>query len=151
MKVGASVIAIAFVMLSADPASACSRTDGSVPGSDASTVTVAAADKAFYVDDRDYADLDDDGEAGGVWIYEESNGEPGLQRGGYTWWQDATQTTCGIYVEPIQVLPPDGSRPVLPNGLTLFPNGFGGGTPECGQWYLGDDCADSPTPDRLWF
>lgn len=35
-----------------------------------------------YVDDRDYFWLDAPEGHGGIWIYLESNGEPGLQRGG---------------------------------------------------------------------
>ena len=147
MAVAAGAVA-SFVMLNGDPAAACSRTDGTVPGSSASVVAASAGGRTFYVDDRDVADLDADGEAGSIWIYEESNGESGLQRGGESWWYDAMPGICQ-QVGPTQVLAPDPDRPVAPNGITLFPDGFGG---DCDYDHsYSDPCVDSVTPDRLWF
>lgn len=36
----------------------------------------------FYIDDREWEDVDMDGNAEGIWIYQESNNVPGLQTGG---------------------------------------------------------------------
>lgn len=143
-----SMVAVA----NAAPAGACSRTDGSVPGTSASAITVSAGPATFYVDDRDYADLDNDGEAGGIWIYEESNGLSGLQRGGSgAWWEEHVPGTCELPLGPTPVLEPDPNRPVLPNGIVLFPHGFGGGG-GCWSWYESyDPCAETANPDRLWF
>ena len=74
-------------LIGAAPASAqCPDSDGTLPGSSDSVTRVGTGDATpyttVYVDDRDYADLDDDGTAGGLWIYIETNGMAGLQRGG---------------------------------------------------------------------
>ena len=71
-----------------------------------------------YVDDRDFADIDDDGNAGGLWIYMETNGVAGLQRGGYG--LVARPEWPAPDIPPTQVLPPNpGGLPVLPYGFWL--------------------------------
>ena len=151
-RVAASTVVMAFLAVQAHAAGACSRTDGTVPGSSATVIEVPAGVTTFYVDDRDYPDLDNDGEAGGIWIYEESNGESGLQRGGSgAWWEEHMPGTCELPLGPTPVLEPDPNRPVLPNGIVLFPHGFGGGA-GCWSWYESyDPCAETANPDRLWF
>ena len=145
----ASIVLSAMYAAGGTPAHAYCDGDGSVPGTSASVTTVSAGPATFYVDDRDFADLDGNDESGGLWIYEESNGESGLQRGGHHWWLDATPSACDV--DPIPVLAPDPNRPVAPNGITLFPDGFGGGPGGCWYW-MGDPCSTySVTPDRLWF
>jgi hypothetical protein len=116
----------ALVMLSAPPsafATECGATSGTVPGTPAQVVTVDASPAAvFYIDDRDYLDLDGDGVGGGLWIYMESNGQPGLQEGGEEF--ALASVPVGVpHIDPISV---DGPDPVN-HVVTLFPNGFGGG------------------------
>jgi hypothetical protein len=76
-------LAILVPAFAAWPASAACEADGTIPGTAAKTYTVSAGNLTFYIDDRDYADLDDDGVAGGIWIYLESNGVEGLQYSKY--------------------------------------------------------------------
>ena len=107
-------------------------------GESQAVTELASPAAVFYIDDRGVA---------GVWLYEESNGRPGLQRGGAAWWRDAVRYPP--YVAPVPVLGPDPDRPVFADGLTLFPGGIGGGTPEQPlDW--ADDCHDGGPPDRLW-
>ena len=144
----------ALMMLNADPAGACSRTDGTVPGSSASVVTVPAGEKTFYVDDRDQFDLDGDDVSGGIWIYEETNDQAGLQRGGPNYALDASgighrrlpsdviwaaydvhQRISQRYPGTLFPPPPWPQDPTVEESLGLT-----------------DHCWDSTaTPDRLWF
>ena len=109
------------------PASAnCPSGDGTLPGSSASVTAVGTGDatpyRTIYVDDRDTLDVDDDGDAQGLWIYVESNGTAGLQRGGE---HVAAGYVPRPRIDPVPVLPPNpGGLPILPSGLTLFPCGF---------------------------
>lgn len=111
---------------------ACPAGDGSLPNSSSKVTRVGTGGSTqyttIYVDDRDYPDLDDDNNAGGIWLYIESNNAAGLQRGGdhvaFTFVNPNVPR-----IEPIPVLPPrPGGAPVFPNGFTLLPNGFGGGS-----------------------
>lgn len=144
------------------PASAqCPAGDGSLPGSSDSVTTVGTGDATpyttIYVDDRDFADVDDDGNAGGLWIYIETNEVAGLQRGGeHVGWSYLPRVP---QVAPIPVLPPNpGGLPIFPNGLTLFPNGFGGGGPQLIPYDWRDSCKTDESgnvwtgkPDNLLF
>lgn len=132
------------------PASAdCPQGDGTLPGSPSSVTAVGTGDATpyttIYVDDRDFADLDNDGNAQSVWLYLESNGTAGLQRGGD---QVAMPLIPRVpWIAPIPVLPPNpGGLPILPNGLTLFPNGFG--CWGCELWWY-DDCRTDQS-GNLW-
>ena len=77
--------ALAATVMVAPASAQCPAGDGTLPGSSSSVTAVGTGDATpyttIYVDDRDLADLDDDGNAQGIWIYIESNGERGLQRG----------------------------------------------------------------------
>jgi len=110
----------------------CPAGDGTVPGSASSVTAIGTKDSTqyttIYIDDRDFQDLDEDNVAGGLWGYLESNTYRGLQRGGdqivFTFVNPNVPR-----VEPISVLPPNpGGLPVFPTGLTLLPNGLGGGS-----------------------
>ena len=138
-----SICALAAVVTVAPASAQCPDGDGTLPGSSDSVTTAGTGDATpyttIYLDDRDYADLDDDGNAGGIWIYIESNDVAGLQRGG-----DRIEETFipdPPSIGPIPVLPPNpGGLPIFPDGFTLFPDGFGG----CGgcdehPWSY-DDC-----------
>lgn len=131
----------------------CPRGDGTVPGTSSSVTRVGTGDATpyttIYVDDREFTDLDGDDDAAGLWIYLESNGIAGLQRGARVHFIEEFIPRIPR-VEPIPILPPNpGGLPVLPRGLTLFPNGFGGGsvseiepydwcgTDEAGNWHSG--------------
>ena len=111
---------------------ACPAGDGTLPNSGSKVTRVGTGGSTqyttIYVDDRDFLDLDDDNNSGGLWLYIESNSAAGLQRGG-------DQVVFNFVnpnvprINPIPVLPPrPGGLPVFPNGLTLLPNGFGGGS-----------------------
>lgn len=94
----------------------------------------------LYLDDRDLLDLDEDAIAGGLWIYRQSNGVGGLQRGGDT--PVFTIVNPDVpFVSPIPIFSPNpGGLPIFPNnGLTLFPEGFGGGSASETAWQH-DDC-----------
>lgn len=107
----------------------CSDVDGTVPGSSATLIVIGQGDaepyQSIYIDDRDGFDLDGDGEAGGLWIYAESNGSAGLTRGGE--WIGHTLVGLLPEIEPIYVLPADPDRPVHPGPVTLFPEGVSPG------------------------
>ena len=115
------------------PASAqCPAGDGSIPDSGSTVTPIGTGDSTkyttIYVDDRDYPDLDEDNNSGGIWLYIETNEVAGLQRGG-----DMLPFTFvnpnAPRVEPVPILPANpGGAPVFPNGFTLFPDGFGGGS-----------------------
>lgn len=133
---GAAVLAS---LVAVAPASAqCPTGDGTLPGSSASVTAVGTGDATpygtIYADDRDALDLDDEGDAQGLWIYVESNGTAGLQRGG-------DHVAAGYVprlprIGPIPVVPPNpGGLPILPNGLTLFP---------CSAQLSGSRCAGGP-------
>ena len=108
----------------------CPAGDGTVPGSGSTVTAVGLKDSTtfgtIYIDDRDFADADDDGNAGGLWVYIENNNTRGLQRGG--------DNVAFSFVNPnvplipaVPVLPPrPGGAPVFPNGLSVGP--FGGGS-----------------------
>ena len=151
LKVVVAGAVTALTMLSADPAAACSRTDGTIPGSEASVTTVSAGGKTFYVDDRDHADLDDDYEAGGIWIYEESNGQEGLQRGGMNWTLD--ESGVGHMRIPFSVVIDAVEDIKRRSPIPLFPGpGYYAGDPTVAEFLDAEDpCSDSATPDRLWF
>lgn len=109
----------------------CPLNDGTIPGSSASVITIGpddgAAFQTYFIDDRDFLDLNDNGDAGGLWLYAENNNTQGLTRGGdHVVFSVANPPVP--FIPPIVVLPPDPNRPVFPNGITLFPNGIGGGT-----------------------
>ena len=107
----------------------CPAGDGTVPGSGSTVTAVGLKDSTpygtIYVDDRDYADADDDGNAGGIWLYIETNSVRALQRGG--------DQVAFSFVNPnvplipgTQVLPPNpGGAPVFPNGVNVGPLGGG--------------------------
>lgn len=137
----------AAALLTASPATAQCEFDGSVPGTAAKTYVISAGGQTIYVDDRDYADLDEDGTAGGIWLYLESNHIAGLQRGGS---QVVLAMIPGTvpYVGPVTVTLP-GVGPVPPRTITLLPAGFGGGSvaDTLGET---DPCRDlAPVPDTL--
>lgn len=124
----AATSAVATVAFGATPAlAACPGADGTVPGQPAK----ATAAGPFYVDDRDFADANDNGDAGGLWIYMESGVATGLQRGGdqlafkeikSRTGQDPAIPYHGAVVVP--VANPTTGQPIL----TLFPQGVGGGS-----------------------
>lgn len=122
--------------------------DGSIPGTPPRTYAFGAGPAVVYVDDRDYADLNGNGVAGGIWIYLESNGVAGLQRGGVGVGDGVPVTVP--YLPPHYVIPPDPNRPVLKDGVLIFASGFGGGTVAdvAGSY---DPCVDSVLPDTLIF
>lgn len=142
---GAAVLMAAGLMLAGTAAAQC-EFDGSVPGTAAHTYSVSVGGQTFYVDDRDYADADEDGTAGGIWLYYESNGIAGLQRGGSQVVLDKVPVMMP-YVGPVTVTLP-GAGPVPPHTITLFANGFGGGSVADAAGET-DPCLESPTPDTL--
>lgn len=109
------------------PASAeCPQGDGTLPGSPSSVKAVGTGDatpyRTVYVDDREVVDVEQDGKDHGIWLYIESNGEAGLQRGGDHVVMPFIPNIPRI--GPMPVVPPNpGGLPILPNGLTLFPGG----------------------------
>lgn len=136
-----SAALLASLVATAPASASCPTGDGTVPGRSASVTTVGTGDATpygtIYVDDRDWLDLDEDGDAQGLWIYVEANGTAGLQRGG-------GHVAAGVVpdvprVDPIRVPPNPGGLPILPNGLTLFP---------CGLGYSGSRCAGGPGLDE---
>ena len=162
LTVGVLVVAL----LPTHRAAAQCGTDGTIPGTSSSVTTVETPAATFYIDDRDALDLDDDGEAESVWIYQESNGVEGLQRGGEAPWfvhvQSARATArdaLTLHVDPIPVAVPDPDDPDgPPRTVTLFPYGFDFPPPctmsQCVpllpyEWQ--DHCNESATPDTLVF
>ena len=149
-KLMACTALFAIFTLSATPASAdCDDSDGSVPGTSGSVMAVTAGPSTFYVDDRDWFDLDDDGQAGGIWIYEESNGQDGLQRGGMNWALDDTgvghwRIPLGTAMHGVWQLGQQIPGTMWPEPMYYEPTvaEFLGAT---------DSCRESATPDRLWF
>ena len=140
LALGAGAVTISTLGFGAAPASSaeCVK-DGSVPGGGPAVYTVGSGNgTTFYVDDRDFADADEDGAAGGIWLYQEANSTAGLQRGGAQF-VEAMIPGSAPKINPTPVGP-----------FTLFPNGFGGTS-----WSetLGgkDPCNESATPDRIWF
>ncbi|MDQ1446047.1 MAG: hypothetical protein QOI20_2511, partial [Acidimicrobiaceae bacterium] len=125
---GALLAASAVIISGGAPAQAsCPAGHGTAPTTVAKTYTVGAGGQTFYVDDRDFDDTDDsDGQAGGIWIYQEANGLGGLQRGGSQWVVAAIPVTLP-YVAPTPVYTP-AVGPAPSKGTTLFPTGFGGGS-----------------------
>ena len=116
--------------------------DGSAPGTVAKAYAVSAGGQTIYVDDRDYADLDNDGVAGGIWIYYESNRVAGLQRGG-------DQVALGMIPGTVPYIPPTFvGVPGTGIGVTLFPSGFGGGSVASAAG-AHDGCVESATPDTI--
>jgi hypothetical protein len=139
--VGAALLAPVVVIAAGSQVAQaqCPGNDGTIPGTPDRVTAVGP----IYIDDRDFADLDEDDDAGGLWIYLESNNVAGLQRGGD---QAAFATLAGAGVNPN--IPYVGPTPVGP--LTLFPNGFGGGSlSETAGSH--DDCVQSSTPDTILF
>lgn len=106
----------AALMVSAPPASAACQFDGSVPGTSSKAYTVLTPAGTLYIDDRDLADLDDDGQSNGVFVYLESNGQIGLQRDDR---QAAFDHLPGGNLPFVYHFNP---MPVGP--VTLFPNGY---------------------------
>jgi hypothetical protein len=135
-------VAAAAMTVPAGWAAAKCEFDGTAPGTVAKTYAVGAGGQTIYVDDRDYADADDDGVAGGIWVYLESNHVAGLQRGG-------DQAAVGKIPGTVPYIPPTFvGVPGSVVGVTLFPSGFGGGS--ISQAAGGHDpCTDSATPDTL--
>jgi len=123
---GAALASSGLIMLSTTPsafATDCGATGGTIPGTPAQTITVDLSPAAIiYIDDRDYADADGDGVSQGLWIYLESNGQPGLQNGG----EHAVLSQLPVSVPHIDPISVDGPDPVG-HVITLFPSGFGGG------------------------
>jgi hypothetical protein len=155
------LLAGGLVVAGGSPASAaCPAGDGTIPGSGSTVTPVGTGDgtqyTTIYVDDRDFADADGDGVSGGLWTYIETNSVAELQRGGDQLIFDFVNPQIPR-VDPIVVLPPDASRPVRPEGLTLLPNGLGGGSlaEAAGEH---DDCTTAQdgtpwtsTPDKIIF
>lgn len=108
----------------------CPGDDGTIPGTPDRTLPVGP----FYVDDRDLQDLDDDGDAGGLWIYLESSADANkkttLQRGGdnviFVVLDDAGAPNEVPRVNPIPTPVDDPTRPG--EKLTLLRSGVGGGS-----------------------
>lgn len=142
LAASAMVVTVAF---GATPAQAqCPGNDGSLPGSGPRVVTAGP----FYIDDRDFADADDDGDAGGLWIYMESTKKIGLQRGGDQIFFVVLRSN-GVdpdvpRVNPV-VLPV--KNPTTGQPVTLFPQGLGGGSlaEEVGSY---DDCLEDIAANR---
>lgn len=135
------------------------RVDGTVPGTGPSVIAIGSGDdepyRTVYIDDRDFADLDGDDQAGGIWIYIESNRQTGLQPGARDSMPmrtafDAYNSLPRVHVDPIVVLEPDPSRPVRPQGLTVFPNGLDA-PPRIDQieGYQDPCFPDDPPPDYV--
>lgn len=142
LAASAAVVTVAF---GSTPAQAqCPGNDGSLPGSGPRVVPVGP----FYVDDRDYPDLDDDNDSGGIWIYMESGKKAGLQRGGdqifFVLLKNNGVNPTIPRVNPI-VLPVN--KPTDGKPVTLFPNGIGGGSlaEEAGAH---DDCLQDLPANR---
>lgn len=146
-----AMAAVVGVVPAAASDDGCPTGDGTVPGTSSSVTRVGTGDATqyttIYVDDREFTDLDGDDDAAGLWIYLESNGIAGLQRGAEVHFMEEF-VPGPPRVEPIPILPPNpGGLPILPRGLTLFPDGFGGGsfgqvgpydpcpTDEAGNWH----------------
>jgi len=151
--------ASAVVITGGAPASAsCPKGNGSIPTQPAKTTVIPAGPKTFYLDDRDYLDDDDeDGYAGGIWLYEESNGYGGLQRGGTQWILRDAPVTLPLVEVP--VIPFPGAGPLPKRDYDLFPNGIGGGSlANNGVLGFEDDCKQKMPgsnqyypPDTDWF
>lgn len=156
----AVMAATAVVIVGGSPASAaCPAGNGTIPTTAAKAYsTPSVGGKMFYIDDRDWTDTDDsDGHAGGFWIYEESNGFAGLQRGGDQWVlaSDPVNKIAVPYFEERKVTIP-GAGPVPPTERTLFRGGFGGGNLAQSTGFH-DDCVDKqpngqpyPRQDKVW-
>ena len=145
--------ALAAVVTAAPASASCPAGDGTVPGTSSSVTRVGTGDATpyttIYVDDRDFADSDDDGNAGGLWIYLETNEVAGLQRGGER--IESPFLPQPPYVEPIPVLPPNpGGLPILPRGFTLFPDGLGGCSLGCNEIGPPDDCRTDESGQLRW-
>lgn len=155
------LIAVAILLSGAavvrDPAAAGCGYRGTLTP-EPTTITIGQGDaepyRTIYVDDRNYNPLSPtDEEQHGIWVYAESNGAAGLQRGAQ---HPLVEYVPELpWIGPIVVIPPDRNRPVLGNGLTLFP-GHGPSPPaEIIGWY--DGCVEyggegQPTePDTLLF
>lgn len=138
LAASAAVATVALGAMSASTAHAdnCPAGDGTVPGTASRVITVGP----FYIDDRDFADADDDDVAGGLWIYMESGKKAGLQRGGdqvvFTVLEANGVDPTVPYQGPVKtgVIRPDTNKELI-----LFPNGIGGGSlaEEAGSH---DDC-----------
>lgn len=124
----AALATVTVGVLAAAPASAehtCPGNDGTLPGEPARVTRVGP----FYVDDRDYPNLDEDTDSGGIWLYYESGVRTNLQRGGdqiiFTVVQDAGVNPRVPLVRKIEgPKHPTTGAPII----TLFPNDFGGGS-----------------------
>lgn len=134
-------IAAAGIVLSAPSShAACGATEGTVPGSGPNTYSFGGQ---LYVDDRGgFVDLDGNGGAGGLWIYRETNGTPGLQRGG-----DPQGYTV---IADTGLLPRVSPTPIPVIGGTLFPNGMPrNGATWSEELGVRDRCVQSTKPDTL--
>lgn len=143
LATSAALTTVAVGALFASPAAAqCPGADGTVPGTAAKSVAVGP----LYVDDRDFADVDDDGDAGGLWIYKESGKLANLQRGGdqiaFTVLKSKGVNPAVPYQGPVTIPAP---APVGPK--TLFPSGIGG-TDLATFAGSHDDCLQSTAANR---
>lgn len=163
---------LALVVVTGGPArAACPSGSGTVPGTGAERYVVGLDQarapgeptpttdndqidnneraETIYVDDRDYAGLDDDG-GNGLWLYLEWNGESDLQRGGENQafgydlnrnpTTDPQQDPGGFVIEVLtdgdgtvstnpnvpRLIEPGGFEviPPSPGGLPVFPDGL---------------------------
>lgn len=140
LVLGAAVLAS---LVATAPASAsCPTDDGTLPGRSASVTAVGTGDATpygtIYVDDRQLLDFDDEDDGQGVWIYAESNGTAGLQRGGRPLASELVPVLPRI--DPIYVPLNPGGLPLLPPGITLLP---------CSFQLSGTRCQGVPLRDAL--
>ena len=136
---GAAAVAVSTLAVGTTPASAECISDGTIPGAAGGAIAIGSGNGTrFYIDDRDFADLDEDGKSQGIWVYQEANNTGNLERGGAQWIEAMI---------PGQV---PRVNPIVTPVVTLFPDGWGGGSVSEATGGV-DPCVQSATPDRIWF
>lgn len=115
-----AVVVVSLLTTTSQAQEWCPEGHGTVPGTDAGTVEVGPV----YVDDRGLTSLDpsDDRESGGLWIYLETNGVEGLQRGGESVVGPTGRSladTAGLPSEVMVI-----AEPMVVGPVELFPDGY---------------------------
>ena len=136
---GVAALAATTLAVTASPASAECISDGTIPGAAGGAIAIGSGNGTrFYVDDRDFFDLDEDGKSQGIWVYQEANNTGNLERGG-----------ANFLIGQIPGQVPR-VNPIVTPVVTLFPDGWGGGSVADAAGAV-DPCVQSSTPDRIWF